>query len=250
MSSWPSLPVLALPSLYHVGTMNPADKGRDGVSLEGHGLSVSTCPWAWERICKLGADPWWKLSGAPARLLDVHSLDSHLRELVGAWATKAGLLARAARWRTESEDESGELRYQLWDSPGCAEAESEDGSIREVQVLVAADQLHVRMGFRVCDVVAPDLALVCWCEDETDLDGLWWADILDEHALSAPRGVILPRSLGTFVVETVPGLMRGMQRIWTRRWWPTHRLAFKWRSHAGRTRVPFASLVAIVPPHE
>lgn len=38
------LPLLELDSVFHIGTLDPVDKGARGSSLEGHGLSVSLCP--------------------------------------------------------------------------------------------------------------------------------------------------------------------------------------------------------------
>lgn len=68
------VPPRTFEALFHVGTLRPEDKGCDGPSWEGHGLSVSVHPAAWTRIARLGGRPTWKLVNDQARFVDVHAL--------------------------------------------------------------------------------------------------------------------------------------------------------------------------------
>ena len=46
-------PLVAFDSVFHIGTLDPADKGNRGSSLEGHGLSFAASEELveiWERL--------------------------------------------------------------------------------------------------------------------------------------------------------------------------------------------------------
>lgn len=204
------VPVRRFSRLYHVGSLNPADKGRNGPSHEGHGLSVSTRPDAWEQICKLGGQPWHRLTNDGGRFIDAHEIPGAAMAAIESWAIESGLLAPATRWRVEwFDDERDGTCYMLCKSAAEAATESDElgGTVAEVRVNVATAALSERMGFEVDDLAAPSLALVCWCEDQTDFDGIWWEDDLDVFALSAPRGVILPRALSAWSNAVVPRIV-------------------------------------------
>ena len=47
-----------LSTLYHVGTTDIKNKGKD--SYEGKGLSVSICPTAWCKIAKIYSSDVWE----------------------------------------------------------------------------------------------------------------------------------------------------------------------------------------------
>jgi hypothetical protein len=53
------IPVIAFDTAYHLGTLDPSLRGKEGGAVggdsqEGHLLSVSTCPEAWRSIARLG----------------------------------------------------------------------------------------------------------------------------------------------------------------------------------------------------
>ena len=48
-----NLPIVSFDSVFHIGTLDPADKGSHGSSLEGHGLSFAASEElveTWERL--------------------------------------------------------------------------------------------------------------------------------------------------------------------------------------------------------
>jgi len=189
------VPVLNLTKAYHIGTLKPSDKGHRGSSLEGHGLSISQHPDAWVQIAKLGGFPWWKLNRKEGRFLDYHSLEKTALQAIQHWAEDANLLIQATRWKVEGYDEEAkDACYCLFNSKAEAEAEASEYEVTPLPVTapVATEVLSTRMGFRVDDASALELGVVCWCESQTDLDGVWWNDVFDPYGLSAPRGVILP----------------------------------------------------------
>ena len=42
------LPLASFDTVYHIGTLDPADKGSRGSSLEGHGLSFAASRSSWK----------------------------------------------------------------------------------------------------------------------------------------------------------------------------------------------------------
>lgn len=65
-------PLISFTKLYHVGTLNPENKGSD--SHEGSGLSVSVHPNEWTRIAKLGGGDLYSLSKSGNQFLDFHRM--------------------------------------------------------------------------------------------------------------------------------------------------------------------------------
>ena len=189
------LPVVALTRAVHIGTLDPDDKGLRGASYEGHGLSVSVDPDDWLRIAKLGGLPWWELRNAAGRFMDRHALTGAQRDQISAWAVDAGLARRRELWRVTYHDDEldGDVSV-LFDSREAAEVELDDlddGEAQPVMALTATAALAARVGRADGDCF--DLAAVCFTEDITDVDGVWWAD--RRGPFSAPRGVILPGRL-------------------------------------------------------
>src|SRR3546814_7378418 len=106
--TYDDVPLVSFDALWHRGTMDAADKGCRGESHEGHGLSVSTDPDAWEEIAKLGGEPLWELSRDGNRFLDAHGLSECHRRTMSDWAESEGLAVRADAWR--SEEHTSELQ--------------------------------------------------------------------------------------------------------------------------------------------
>ncbi len=66
--------LLTLDTCYHLGSLDPDDRGEQGESHEGHLLSVSTCPLAWRSIARLGGRKLHginKADGSTIRFVDV-----------------------------------------------------------------------------------------------------------------------------------------------------------------------------------
>jgi hypothetical protein len=209
--TWPTLTV---PTVYHVGTLNPVDKGKTGHphSLEGHGLSVSPCPAAWERIAQLGGSPWWQLDRPEGRFLDALRLSDRQRAQITDWAVEHGYVRRRKVWYAVVFDD--ELDDELWLASTtrrdalCDAVDRQGGDYRQggdcsLSVLRDAvrpgEQLHSLepldrlLGFRP-DGDCFDYCLVAYVERcLPELDGIWWEERYGY--LSAPRAVILPGKL-------------------------------------------------------
>src|SRR3546814_10515345 len=104
--TYDDVPLVSFDALWHRGTMDAADKGCRGESHEGHGLSVSTDPDAWEEIAKLGGEPLWELSRDGNRFLDAHGLSECHRRKMSDWAESEGLAVRADAWRWSRYDDA------------------------------------------------------------------------------------------------------------------------------------------------
>lgn len=191
--------------LFHVGTMDVADKGCRGSSYEGKGLSVSTEPDAWVVIAKLGGLPRFKVCKPDAKFIDFHALVEGKQALY-QWGIQKGFLTTSSEiWRVSYHDDEWDREFVYY-VDDRAEAREEKESGRNVRRMtnfpVPTEESLNRTGIKskltgVHDVLALLLA------EEMGLDGVWWDDELDESRLSAPRGVILPERLKEFEVEKV-----------------------------------------------
>lgn len=194
----PALPVLSLPEVFHVGSMDAADKGCRGPSYEGHGLSVSLHPDAWIHIARLGGHPTWTLTCGTGAFLDVHALDDVTRTTILDWGVRSGWLERVVVFDVSwFDDELDTDVYSSFLSREDAAAEADALEVEEVtsrDTVAATELLAARTG--TSDLAsAPDMAVVVFVTDMTGLDGAWWNDTLSPETLSAPRGVIVPERL-------------------------------------------------------
>lgn len=189
-----SLPTRTFKELWHVGSMNPSDK-RAG-SHEGAGLSVSLHPEEWRRIARGHvAGDLWRCVRPGNRFLDFHKLTKAHRHMLADWAVQNGLAVRGSIWRVTFHDEDGEPYFIDFQTREEAEREAWDEDetpITEVTGgLLPTARFHERTMTHE-DTVDLGLLVTLYVEDATDLDGVWWNDILDVGRLSAPRGVIVP----------------------------------------------------------
>lgn len=181
--------------VYHVGTLDPAHKGCHGPSHEGNGLSVSLHPDEWTAIAQLGGLPRWALARRGGFFLDFHELTDTQRDLIRDWAIEHGYLEAITVWQVRRyDDELEDTVCFLFDTHEEAYAEfdstDDDAGLSPVDGVRALPKLDERMGFKVDLAGAFDAAVLVWVEETTQLDGIWWDDLLDEERLSAPRGVI------------------------------------------------------------
>lgn len=199
-----SFPRASLATVTHVGSLRPSDKGRQGDSYEGDGLSFSKHPQAWVEIAHLGGQPWWEADMSHLRVLDGHASlkDPQLRAVVEDWAQAQGWATRVTAHKVTWLDTEINRRMSVW----CAtaeearrEAESCEGRARIVKAWAPTQALLDRLGHKHTppDVANPhtDQAFLTVWAQEHGWDGMWWADRLRPKALSAPRGVIFPTSL-------------------------------------------------------
>lgn len=212
-----AVPLLELPEVYHLGSLDPAKRGeRFTDSLEGPCLSVSLCPHAWQQIAKLGGVPLHRLSRPGGLFLDVLELlrDAKLKGAVLQWAVDEDLVETHTLYRAWSfDDELDGWRYMLFPSEseafeefdcGCdspAELEGPNGGpgIEPVQVPCVTPMLAKRMELRYNPAEdGTDYAVLAWAQDKLpellghQLDGVWWSEDYDPLAYSAPRGGIFP----------------------------------------------------------
>lgn len=197
----PTIPTRSFRVLYHVGTLNVADKRGD--SHEGAGLSVSLHPDEWRRIASgrvSGAT--WRCTKPGNRFINAHRLPKAARSKIADWAIQNGFAARETTYRiARYDDELEQEHYLPFLTRAEAEREADDGDeIEEVPgSLVGTPALATRT-HAASLALAEDLILTVYAE-EHGFDGVWWQDVLDVTAYSAPRGVIVPRMVGTWSFE-------------------------------------------------
>lgn len=214
------LPIIKVPRVFHIGTLNADDLGRNSgdSSLEGRCLSVSVCPNAWQQIAKLGGNPLWEMTRmGGGRFLDVHVVqsDQDLMAVIKTWAIDKGYIEDVERWKAWRYDDELESTItmicdDLDEALEEANLESEDESTEEVGVsqvvvskatpLLASVVAAKPEAFHAEGVSADDFAIMAWCMEEgvhqgLDLDGIWWRERLDPDVYSAPRGAMFPDRL-------------------------------------------------------
>lgn len=195
--------VRSLTRVWHIGTLDRRDKGRRGPSFEGDGLSVSVDPDAWEEIAKLGGLPRWVLTNPRGRFVEFHALTEIQRTAIADWGITHGLVCKKDTWALSYYDEELEDRCTLEIDDEAEACETLDDllehdpdsepELKPAETLAVTSKLCERIGFKPLD--AFDVLVALWAEDETTLDGVWWADRLAPELLSAPRGVIVRRAL-------------------------------------------------------
>ncbi|MEJ6002789.1 hypothetical protein [Paucibacter soli] len=195
--------------------MDPKDKGVRGDSYEGHGLSCSECPAAWEVIAKLGGQPWWDIHPQPReqlRFLDLHRLNAKSKEVMRDWAVAHGLAVPAVGHKVSWFDEDHKDMVSTV-FPDSAQAEEEfefisdefdefgtpgmpKPTIEAVTGFAMTPEALTRLRRKQSDISESDvLCALLYVESETDLLGAYWGDRLDPYGLSAPRAVIFPERL-------------------------------------------------------
>jgi hypothetical protein len=190
-------PLRRLSRVAHIGTLDPADKGE--FSHEAHGLSVSLHPEEWERIAKLGGNPWHLLERDGGVFLDYWALGRRAKRAITRWGIEHGLVTRRhvhARswWDDEAEDTMRSLHATRAEAVEEGELEEQPAVISRILTYTGTAKLKQRTGARTSQLNAFDELVVCYVEDaHPDIDGVWWED---EHAwMSAPRGCIVPARL-------------------------------------------------------
>lgn len=197
-------PVILIEKVFHIGTLDPAFRGRNsgGTGPEGHCLSVSHCPHAWRFIARLGGNPLWELTRPGARFVDLTALVEHgMVPSVIEWARSEKLVREARLWRAWiRDDDTGEWRFVLCRTEDDALEESGYGDgpdgrpgAEEVAVPVGTWKMAHLTGAKMRpDGDATGYALLAFAMQVPDVDGAWWRDPYDLDTLSAPKGAIFP----------------------------------------------------------
>jgi hypothetical protein len=200
-------PIISLDRLYHVGLLNPKAKGK--ASFEGAGLSVSLHPGTWVRIAQLGGLPWWELSKRNGKFLNYHAMSNKQRALITQWGVESGLIERGVSYEVSDTDEEGVRTFSLFEDKSEAEQELESlepyqkPRIRPVLSLNPTEKMKKRVAVKTDPMLARDHLATIFAEDVLGIDGVWWKDDLDEEALSAPRGVIVPSMVREWKAQEV-----------------------------------------------
>ena len=195
--------------LWHIGTFDPKEKGKG--SLEGAGLSVSVNPEEWQYIARLGGD-LWELAKPGNRFVNFHRVTKAQKKQITNWGTENGYVEPIELYRAEWWDEEDqETRYS--DFIDEREAKREVGGMEGMDAkyypvpgggLNPTEKLVGRSKqLRGDPMMAWDMLLTVYAEDELDCDGVWWDDKLDQYALSAPRGVIFANKVPSWTKKKV-----------------------------------------------
>jgi len=219
------IPLYKPKSVVHIGSMDARHKGRFFTdSLEGHCLSVSTCPAAWCSIAKLGGMPWWRLSKGGAIFVDVLKVyrSKSLCRQIEEWGLEHNLVEKHLMWRAWDYDseggDDGDWRYMLFpseqealDQLECDEDElvtGRDGKpmVDSTEVFTGTDLMAARLGMgKLSKNDCFDFLIMLWAQDtRQDVDGVWWHETLDPFVLSAPRGGIFPNKVKEWSICRMP----------------------------------------------
>jgi len=220
------IPLIALDRVLHIGTLNPADLGRNAgsTSQEGNFLSVSLCPLAWRRIARLGGYRLHELTRQGGLFVDVTAiLDApELLAPILDWARAEGLVEDRGTWQAWSYDSEADA-WRFTSHPTEAKARHELGhdredfdpedvdepdhgpAIRPVTVPVATAALRALLGENLDESFdATEAAARAWCLREAPallgrpLDGVWWDEPYAPEVYHAPRGAIFPERVAAW----------------------------------------------------
>jgi hypothetical protein len=184
-------------------------------SWEGIGLSVMQCDEeiidAWYHIAKLGGRPvtLTHVDGSPGRFV---IWAREMEDTAMAWGAAQGLLTPRSAWELSWYDEElDDRRGAIFDTRAEAEQEGADyaeAKIEPTTAYGASPALTKRWwghfkGSGELDTAQATIEATNMyvAAVKPDLDGIWWDEILDPIALSAPRGVILPHALPRWVAK-------------------------------------------------
>jgi hypothetical protein len=191
------MPFRSFSMLYHVGSLNAADKGND--SYEGAGLSVSLHPEEWMEIARISG-PVWQATRSGNKFLDFYRLNKRQKAAIINWGLAEGYLAQTAQWRVDYyDDDYEENRFLLFDNEEEAQQEAEEYDTVPKEIKNATDGTAKLMQRTKQGRVSPGMGfeLLCpvYADDVLTIDGVWWNERLDPEVLSAPRGVIVPSQI-------------------------------------------------------
>lgn len=216
------LPLLLTDEVVHLGTLDIARRGEQHASSqEGHALSVSHAPHAWQRIARLGGEPLQVLTRPNGQFVDALELlrNPAWEAVLDAWAGQEGLIERVPRWRAWIQDqEADDWRFTVHTTPGEALVAIEDDTgddatlatgpggkpaVEAVQERWATPALAQRLGLPDGPPMynVQDLVLLAWVDAHLpEVDGVWWTNTYDPYGHSAPRGGLFPDRLTRWAV--------------------------------------------------
>lgn len=207
-------------TLYHVGTMDIANKSN--FSLEGNGLSVSICPREWMKIARLSSSTIWSLYKKDIKMLDYYSLTEDDFKIATQWGVEQGFLNETVVYKSIKFDDEMDCDLEMTHDTfehACEEAcfDEEYSSYEEyldykeyecyrVEKCVGynpTEKLKRLSMVNVDSTNSKEINLLIFLEKNTDLDGVYWDEVLDIYKYSAPRGVIFNSKVNTFSRDKV-----------------------------------------------
>jgi hypothetical protein len=193
-------PIKQLPTLFHIGTLDPAQKKWH--SYEGAGLSVSTVPAAWRRIARLPGSIF-TVSKAEANFLNFHKMKKIHRGEIKSWGIQNGYVIEGTVYRVSWDDEEwGQtLCLEFTDLQKALEETEEGKTLRKANTIISTEKMNRRvLSDGVTSSLALDLLATIYADEVLGLDGVWWQDKLDINRLSAPRGCVFLSTLASWSI--------------------------------------------------
>jgi hypothetical protein len=121
VSPLPPLPVRTFRRVYHIGSMDIAQKRPD--SHEGRGLSISVDPDEWRLIGRgVVSGDLWAGTRLGNRFLDFRGMNQAHRQMIADWAVENGYAIKGTVWRVSwYDDEDGDISFIDYTDRGQAE---------------------------------------------------------------------------------------------------------------------------------
>ena len=204
------LPVRQVNKLYHWGTMNPDNVGKNGPSQEGNCLSASLCPEAWLTLARLGAEQLYSLSRDGGAFFDIGEV-LHNKRLE---KTRSSLLLMAISGGFVEEKTLFEVNFYADDEligkclysnldEALVEADYEEENIKQVDGYACTEKLMSFIGigdnlrnfgseYGIIGVVKK------MSQEGLGVDGIYFGDEYDPSAFSAPRFGIFPDKVSSW----------------------------------------------------
>lgn len=194
------LPLITFDEVFHVGSLNTAD--RKSASYEGDGLSVSVHPDDWSHIARLGGTATWAMrrtDATPLRFVAFHDLSEAATNTIREWGQTHGWIAQREVYRISwHDDEYDDTMSMEFDTRAEAQDEA-DFRADEDETDVP---LTTIMGWRPTptfpdtrisrDYDPTDVLIATYIRQHLpEVDGLWWDDDYAPERLSCPRGVLV-----------------------------------------------------------
>lgn len=215
-----AVPFRRVDTLYHWGTLDSNNVGKNGPSQEGNCLSASLCPDAWLSIARLGGETLYSLKSDEGRFVDLYAVQNdathqavkdHLIEL----AVSKDFLVLKDVFEVDRYDEDDEhmgfQTYATYDEAFIEAGERED-DVRPVQKLVGTGALANFVGirpsyaFQLGELYAIFGAIKVLANEGLRIDGVYFADRFDLHDHVAPRFGVFPEKVEQWKFEQVKNL--------------------------------------------
>lgn len=203
------LPVFSVDKIYHLGSLDSSKKSD--LSYEGHTISASTCPEAWEKIAKLGGEPCYQLKKQGALFLDVESLlnNTSLEKRLLKFGKDHGLIELRDVYEISWFDDEMEdtMCFRCLSSEEAFNEMDEDRSMKKLSEWVETQALidKTKQNRSVSASNPRQLLAIAYAEFLSDegypVDGVFLDHEYDPSRLSAPAFGVLPGRLQSFEKE-------------------------------------------------